>query len=489
MPSPLTDGQALLDPPRIDALLDDIEGGDSNLLPREAWQVPLRIDFPMWNNSAPAPGFPERLVLLWNGTAIGERTWTAPVQPDELFLKVEPHWLSEGVHTLAYEVTIYNGEGATSWPLSITIDKTAPELGGDHGRLLFPVRVIHEGITARYLEEHEDQVLAEVPAYHRPVPGDLLDWYWDAEPFEFNHAGTRMLTQDDLDRPLHLVFDGVMIRARGDGPRFVHYRISDRSGNPSAQARPVTVQVDATPVPRELRWLDVEKAVGTGARIDLDPLEVGNGTVAILDSEVTIHPQERVWVQWGAPGSAGALRALLDTGGGPRLCMIPARHIAPYMGKTLPLYYEVVDAEQSWHSALREVRVAKVSGVFPTIQCWQVSGNLLRLSDVPASGARLFLQPWFMIDTGQMINITVNGVGSVGQPLQWRVLYQHRVTAMEVFNGIGASGGVVIPLAFLQQLRRNNVFRVAVHVSFDGGETWPPEPAPNFPELAPVLVD
>ena len=142
MPSPLTTGQALLDPPRIDALLDDIDGGDSNLLPREAWLVPLRIEFPMWNNSAPAPGYPERLVLLWNGSAIGERTWTAPVQPEELFLKVEPLWLTEGRHTLEYQVTIYNSETAASQPLTITIDKTAPVLGDDFGRLLFADRVL-----------------------------------------------------------------------------------------------------------------------------------------------------------------------------------------------------------------------------------------------------------------------------------------------------------------------------------------------------------
>ncbi len=489
MPSPLFADQALLDPPRIDALLDDIEGGDSNLLPREAWLVPLRVEFPMWNNSAPMPGFPERLVLLWNGSAIGERTWTAPVQPEELFLKVEPHWLSEGRHTLEYQVTIYNSETAGSQALTITIDKTAPTLGDDFGRLLLPERVVAEGVTAAYLEEYADQLLAEVPAYDRVVPGDVLDCYWDSVPFEYNHAGSRLVTLADIGQPLCLAFSGELIRERGDGQRFIHYRITDRSGNPSQEARQVNVLVDATPLPRDLRWLDVDKAIGDGALIDLDPLDVEHGTLALLDGEVLLHPQEVVWVQWGAPGSTGALRALLNTAGEPRRCPIPARNIAPFMGKTLPLQYEVVGPEQSWLSTPREVRVAKVDGVFPTIQCQQVNGNVLRLSEVPPAGARLFLAPWFMIATEQMVNITVVGVNSLNQPVERRLLNRHRVTATEVFSGIGAMGNLSIPLSFLQQLRRNQVFRVRVHVSFDAGETWPPETAPNFPELAPTLID
>jgi len=489
MPSPLTTGQALLDPPRIDALLDDIDGGDSNLLPREAWLVPLRIEFPMWNNSAPAPGYPERLVLLWNGSAIGERTWTAPVQPEELFLKVEPLWLTEGRHTLEYQVTIYNSETAASQPLTITIDKTAPVLGDDFGRLLFADRVIAEGITVAYLEEHGDQVLAEVPPYERAVPGDVVDCYWDSEPFEFNHAGSRVLTLADMGQPLCLAFTGELIRDRGDGPRYVHYRVSDRSGNLSPEARPVTVHVEATPLPRELRWLDVDKAVGSGALIELDPLAVESGTLALLHSEVLLHPRESVWVQWGEPGRVGALRAQMNLASEPRRCPIPTRNIAPFMGKTLPLNYEVVGPEQTWLSTPREVRVAKFSGGFPTIQCREVSGNVLRLSSVPSAGAALSLAPWFMIATEQRVNITVVGVYANGQSALWRVLNQHQVTSAEVFSGIGAQGNVTIPRAFLQQLQRNQVFRVRVHVSFDGGETWPPETAPNFPELAPTLVD
>ncbi|PYD07129.1 hypothetical protein DND36_33165, partial [Pseudomonas savastanoi pv. glycinea] len=50
---------SLLAPPIIAELLPDVPGGEPNLLPSSAWLAPLRVDFPMWQNSGPSPGDPE----------------------------------------------------------------------------------------------------------------------------------------------------------------------------------------------------------------------------------------------------------------------------------------------------------------------------------------------------------------------------------------------------------------------------------------------
>lgn len=93
------------------------------------------------------------------------------------------------------------------------------------------------------------------------------------------------------------------------------------------------------------------------------------------------------------------------------------------------------------------------------------------------------------MSTDQVITFRVAGVGLNGQDVAGDVLYRHRVTAQELLAGIGADGKVVAPKALLAQLKRNQVFRVMVYVSFDGGSTWPPLPAPNFPSLHLTLVD
>lgn len=481
---------ALLDPAWVDVALDDIEGGEPNLLPSGAWLKPLRVDFPMWQNSFPEPGLEERLTLFWDGQEIDHKTWEKPVEPEELFLLVAQSHLGEGTHSVYYEVMTANGEVARSEPLTLTIDKTPPALGADRGALLFPPEVIADGVTDVWLEANHDRLLAQLPDYADARPGDTIVWYWDSEPFTYEWAGSMTLTQQDIGKLIHITFDGELIRERGDGERYVHYAIEDRAGNSSADSRPVTLQVAATPAPRELPWLEIEQAPGGGELITLDPWEARNGATVTLSSSVLIHPDEHVWVQWGEPGSFGAWRGPMNVHAGSRECLIPKATIAAGMGRQVPLYYEVEGPERTEMSERREVRLLLLdSGRFPTVQCQGLSGGRLSLASVPAGGARLTLATWVFMSTDQQITIRVAGVDGNQQPLAWDVLPRHQVTSQDLLNGIGANGQVTAARALLAKLKLNQNFRVMVYVSFDGGETWPPLEAPNFPTLNLTLVE
>jgi hypothetical protein len=46
-----------------------------------------------------------------------------------------------------------------------------------------------------------------------------------------------------------------------------------------------------------------------------------------------------------------------------------------------------------------------------------------------------------------------------------------------------------VPKTFLNSLRRNASLTGKVYVSFDGGKTWPPVAAPNFPLLQLTFID
>ncbi|MCF5674294.1 hypothetical protein GIV48_26555, partial [Pseudomonas syringae] len=62
MDSEINQDAPLLDPDVPDAL-DDIPGGEINLLPKSALQSDLTVTFPLWRGSNPAPGFTETVVL------------------------------------------------------------------------------------------------------------------------------------------------------------------------------------------------------------------------------------------------------------------------------------------------------------------------------------------------------------------------------------------------------------------------------------------
>lgn len=484
------DELASLGPARVEIALEDIEGGEPNLLPAGAWLKPLRVDVPIWPETDPAPGFAERLELYWDGKEIDSKSWEAPIPPHELFFLVPPLHLGEGSHVLHYVVVTPNGEVALSLPLTLTIDKTAPALGEGGGALLFPPEVIADGLTAQWLELNQDQVIARLPDYPDMRPGDTVHWYWDSEPFGFEWAGSLTLTAQDIPGEIPITFDGDLIRARGDGQRYVHYEIEDRAGNTGTGSRPVTLQVAATPLPRELPWLEIAQSPGGGEIIELDPWDAREGATVTLAQTVLIHPDEQVWVQWGEPGDTGAWRGQMNVLADPRQCLIPKSSIAAGMGKQLPLYYEVVGPQQTYPSERRQVRLLLIDpGGYPTVQCQGMSGTTLSLASVPAGGARLTLARWVLMSTDQMITIRVAGVAGNGQAIDGDVLHRHQVTAQELLAGIGADGKVVAPKALLAQLKRNQVFRVMVYVSFDGGSTWPPLPAPNFPSLYLTLVD
>lgn len=481
----------VLAPAIVEALLDDIDGGQPNLLPFEATLAPLRVEIPMWGNSDPSADTPETLILLWNGNEVERRNWTTPVQPGDLFLRIASEYLAEGVQRLEYWVQIYNGEGAYGQPLLITIDKTAPVLGPDQGALLFPAEIVADGVTVDYLEDNNDEVHAQVPDYRESRVGDVVTWYWDRQPFEFNRVDSCTLYDEDIGKPLCLTFSGEMIRERGDGARYVHYEVQDRAGNSPAASRPVTLQVNATPVPRVLPWLVVDAANGVGEQLVLDPEKAVRGDILVsLDPATVIHPGEAVWVQWGEPGSFGAFRGQLNTDSNPRACLIPKANIAIAIGKTAALYYEVSSAEQLLFSTPQWVRVLTfpVSDM-PTVQCYGHMGDgTLSLASVPAGGATLTLQRWKLIATQQMVRIVVTGVAATGGSIRHEALHDHRVTEAELSSGIGADGRVVIARSFLTQLMLNQVFSVKVYVSFDLGETWPLDVAPNFPTLTPRLT-
>lgn len=475
--------------PVVSALLPDFAGGEPNLLPVTALQQPLQVVVPMWQSSLPMPQFPERLWLYWNDTLVEQREFTAPVTLQQRTFLVEDRHKVEGTHQLHYRVMTFNEEEAESQSLTLTVDTTAPVLAAAAGRLQFPQVIIDDGVTGDYLDNNSDTVVAGLPAYQSPRPGDVITWYWDTLRDEDNRVDSRTLALADIDKPIELAFAGAMIRERGDGTRLVRYRVLDRAGNPSAYAGYVTLQVDTTSRPRDLAWPTVSEATGSTEQLMLDPLKATGGVTAVIPDNADIRPDDKeVWVQWGTPGTVGAYRTQTPINMDGRAYRIPKEAVAAYIGKILPVHYEIVDKRGALHvSQQRSVKVGTLpTGNLPTVQCAGVSGGALSLAAVPAAGARLTLAKWVLISTDQCVTLKVEGVSTSGSAVSTVVLDKHRVTSQEVIDGLGKNGNVLIPKSVLAGLKLNMPFNVTVWVSFDAGGTWPT--LANFPRLSPNLV-
>lgn len=482
-----------LDPLLIPSLLPDIAGGEKNLLPAGVWNADLLVKFIQWQNSNPSPGNPEFLELYWDGSLVGAKSWEVPIPPTDLFIMVPRQDLTEGEHAVYYRVKLINGDWTRSDDMTVTIDKTAPVIdNGIAGKLVFPQEVIDDGITEHYLSTHGDQVLAEVPAWDAPKPGDVIAWYWsDDATSPTLEAGTRTLQQGDAP-PFRVAYPGQLIRDSGDGQRFATYFIQDRAGNSGPYALPVELTADTKPVPRVLPWPSIKEATGSGQTMTLDPKNAEKGVVVQIPDTAVIYPGEKVWVQWGdGADDYGGFRIGEPTTPGGREFAIPVKEVAAYIGKTLSVYYEVEDATGLSTSDPRKLNILTLPlDLLPAIQCVDAQGqNFLSYAKVPASGARLTLAAWKMITTDQCVSFKVTGT-QVSGPTEYTVLDRHRVTTQELTLGLGADGKVTVPKVFLDSLKRNEKFSLKAYVTFGAGAVCPqPGALPNFPVSEYILTN
>lgn len=470
----------LLDPPEVAAALDDIPGGQPGLLPLTALGAPLQVKIPRWLNSNPQPEAPERLWVYWDDDIVHTKTWNAPVPDADLVVEVPVVFFSEGPHVLYHRVMTWNVEFVNSHPRTLTVDRVAPVLGADQGRLRFPGDVIASGVTPEYLEQNQDEVVATLPDYTDIVPGDILRYFWDTRMDDNQQVATRTITEDDLGKPLLLVFAGTMIRARGDGDRYVRYQVEDRAGNISPYAGYITLKVTANAPPRQFPWPDIERASGVNELVSYVPVNaVSNGAGLLIPDDADIREDDEVWVQWGEQDSPGSYRSNVPVSPGAREFRVPKEYVAFHITHTVPVHYEVVDRNgKPYVSKPRRVEILRITSGLPHIQCEGVADGL-SLESVPATGAKLTLARWMLISADQFIGIEVSGVTDAGNDTTHTVIERRQLTPAEVADGIGKDGQVVIPKQFLQGLRLNFPFSLRVFVSFDQGQTWPG--LPNFP--------
>ncbi|MBD8576001.1 hypothetical protein IFR09_25970 [Pseudomonas syringae] len=456
--------------PQVDGLLENIDGGEPNLLPVALLSKPLRVDIPMWQNSNPTPGRSETLELFWDDKLIDSKIWESPVDPSELFFEVPVASLVDGSHCLCYVVAGWNGGISSSDPLTLTIDKTPPVLNNE-GPLVFPPGIISGGVTHSWLVANDDLLSARVPAYQTALPGDVLTWYWSNAVTGREKVDERTLSQADVDKPIMIDFDGAMIRERGNGQRFVTYIIKDRAGNAAPAARAVELKVEAKRPPRQLPAPKIKEASGGGSSWTLDPVAAMNGATVIIPEEAILYDDDKVYLQWGAPDSDWSFRTDKPTSPGSRQYLVPKDKLAAQIGKSdVPVYYEVFEVQEPEpHESVRsKLKVSDLDGL-PALQCDCLIGQQISLESVRtnANKANFSLTSWSFMGVGQLVSVSAHGVNASDDALDVVILKDHPVASVVDVLLTGH-----ISLDQLDDFKIGGPMEFKAGVSFDGGQTW-----------------
>ncbi|MBO1541911.1 hypothetical protein [Pseudomonas sp. OA65] len=484
--SDIHSGSRNLPKPIVSVLLpDSADWDETGLLPANLANRPLRVQIPPWEDSA-VDGHTSYLRVYWNnGSPVHERAWTASEwgvgnrpPPADLLFDLDARHVQHGVHELKYEVTMFSANLPVTEPLTVTIDEIPPLLGNDSSLIIDTGRV-----TEQYLFDNDDKVRAEVPAYLRDAPGDIITWYWNKNPLNVvpaDEVASRTLYRYENGQPLPLDFAGDMIRARGDGDFFAFYRLQDRAGNFSPYSAPYPLKVDVTPVPRVLPPVSVKQATNGPSGGVLDPLKATYGVTVTIPPQAIIHDGEGVFVQWAEPGTVGAHRTDTPNPAGSRDYKIPSDKIAQHLGKTISVQYEVFEpgVVEPHKSNNYSLRVDELSGL-PTIQCDKVSGGGLSLGSIDDGDyAKFTLERWTFMAVDQFLTVEVRGVDSGNQQVIVPVLTEYPVP--EVAQRISAGQ---ISKTDLQRFKIGSPLEVRVSMSFDAKQTWK-----DFPRLTPILV-
>jgi hypothetical protein len=200
----------------------------------------------------------------------------------------------------------------------------------------------------------------------------------------------------------------------------------------------------------------------------------------VVPPETVIYDGEPLFAQWAEPGTAGAHRTDTPITPGTREYRIPSNKVAWHIDKTLLVHYEVFEAGivDPHKSAPYTLRVEKLNNP-PTVQCDRVSGNNLKLANIPAGDfANFTLVRWAFMATDQFLTVAVHGVDSSNESLSIPVLTESPVPPEAPTIAVGR-----ISKANLQRFKIGTQLEVRVRVSFDGKSTWQ-----TFPSLRPTLI-
>jgi hypothetical protein len=476
--APSSQPETALPPPDVIGVLPPVPGGEENLLPKDAWLRPLRVEFGWWDDPAHLPGFADVVQLIWDddeANPVAVKSYDEshyPDPPPDLWLEVPIARLEEGIHTLYYRLLPWNGSTPNpSVAVTITIDKTPPILAAD-SKLIFPPAVLPpNAITASYLADpaNNDQVLATLPDYHVKKVGDVISVYLETSPGGLQVAYTKTLTQADLGKPVQVAFAGDLLR-RANGNFFATYRVRDRAGNGNdVLSSPVELIVNIRPpTPRKFPTVKEASSTPSGTGV-LNPFRGTNGVTVVVPRD-EVDPGEEVTVDFiglGGEGGIGSVVGVRPTVAGGLEFAIAAAVVAANIpvegdGRKVEVRYRAGASV----SATFTLSIDEISSTsFGSVECDKAqigSPATLSKATVAQSGANIQVEEWAYHTNSQLINVWATAAS---------VKTDFLVAKPTPISG-GGKFTTPLPKDYVAALAINSTFTLYASVSFDQGHSY-----------------
>jgi len=468
-----------LSKPVIPVMLENIDGGQTNLLRSEAVSSPLRIELGIWS----AGGGDSVVHLFVDKKEIpeAEKYFGPDITEDQRFVLLPHEYIQTSKrYTINYMV---NSKRDPVWSEyeEFEVDLIAPVLPDDNAP-----RFDETTITAKYLEEHNNEVKVTIPDYATIWPGDTIYYSLSRDADKINIIGSKHLTRHDIDsKPLSYNIKDTDFISLGDGQQFALYYIMDRAGNKCPVSRLTRLEVSATPKPRTLPCPFIPDASGSGSSQTLTPQYVGEQIILKIPEDASFRDDDMLSAQWGTPGTPGAEQTVPESG--IRSFTIPRSWFPAKIGKTSEIFYQIMD-EDSLIVAVSEILSLTVPRITPrefgAINCISpvIHGDSISLKEALDTGGVTFAvnRTWPFMAAGQRFTIKVLGLKNDGSSLVTFLLDNYIVTQGDV-DAINVS--TKLSYSILSLYKPYMPFTVETAISYDGGFSWL-----NFNKLAVVLV-
>lgn len=348
-----------------------------------------------------------------------------------------------GVFDVAFRVTVVEtGNPHDTPPTSVHLDKTAPNSNNPGVQLVLdePTPLIDQA----YLIRHNDQVPAGLTPWLDIRLEDVVELFLEPSRGAISDpVGRLVIGPEHLGgAPIALAISGDAVRRKGDGARFIYYRLIDRAGN----AGPVSAAIE------------VQVSLGAGL---LEPVVIrgitGNNVLVAADAgrpvtvELRLHNNpvegEILELHWGSYPDVVSRYVVKATDiGGQVITFDPVPYAvveAVGDGPAIPVYYFKFDGVDRQRSPDTLVRVAiapiaqfeRVS--FPSANLW----GWINCASAPWTGIPVFVPGApLQLAAGDVVELSWQlfrgGLGT-GDPLTPEVyLPGHPLSANEAREGV-----------------------------------------------------
>lgn len=215
-------------------------------------------------------------------------------------------------------------------------------------------------------------------------------------------------------------------------------------------------------VPMLLPTPTVDNSVVNAGRDELDPMLAYSGAYIVIPANATIGEGDSVTAYFRGFDASGSCEVNEASQFNPMKFKVPAPVLPSNFGKTVEVTYSVAGqmADSSLFLFIREL------DIHSRIICEGVqvgSPATLRLSDIPADGAKLRIGLWPFISTQQTVRLWLTSVGIEDR----NIIALRNVSQQECDDGVSAH----LTRTDLQGVAINGIFTLRASVSFDDGHT------------------